>query len=388
MKPFNFYQPTQIRFGEGRLDEVERVVRMYGRRCLLVTGHTSEAKLPLYEKVKRILQKAGIEVFHFDSVATNPTTEIVDKGVQIARERNVDVVLGVGGGSSMDVAKAIAVGVTHSGSVWDYRLFAGKEITDKTLPIIAVSTTSGTGSQVTPVSVITNPAEGFKSALVSPLLCPRVCIVDPQLMVTVPEHITASTGFDAFTHAFESYIHINASVYSDLLALEAMKIIKKHLPLVIKDGSNKDARSQVAWADTLAGICISNAGTTLPHGIGMAIGGHAPHVLHGEALAAIYPEFMRYTYNSSVRKFASLGRILNPELEGIPDELAASRSCEEAEKLLQKIDMWFDLKQLNVPEDELAAIAADSVKLPDYKANPRVPTTDEILKILKRSYSR
>jgi len=365
MKFFNFHQPTQVRFGEGRLDEVGEVVGNYGQRCLLVTGHTSKAKLPIYEKVKTQLRKKGISVFHFDGVITNPTTDIAEEGARLAVEHNVDVVLGLGGGSSMDTAKAIAVGATHSGKVWDYRLFGEKKISNKTLPVIAVPTTSGTGSQVTPVAVITNPAEKFKSALVSPFLCPRACVVDPQLMLTVPERVTASTGFDAFAHAFESYIHKNASPYTDLLAVEAMRIIAKYLPIVVNDGSNKEAR---AWA--------------------MAIGGHAPNVLHGEALAAIYPEFMRYTYDSSVKKFATLGRILNPELEGIPDELAASKSCEETEKFLQKINMWFGLKQLNVPEDELASIAADSVKLPDYKVNPRVATVDEIVEILTRSYAR
>lgn len=386
MQAFDFYQPTWVRFGEGRLDEVGEVVRMHGQRCLLVTGHTSEAKLPVYERVKKILQKAGIEVFHFAGVSTNPTTEIVEEGVQIATQHNVNVLLGLGGGSSMDTAKAIAVGATHPGKAWDYRLFAEKAITHKTLPIIAVPTTSGTGSQVTPVSVITNPAEKFKSALVSPFVCPRSCIVDPQLMLTVPEHITASTGFDAFAHAFESYIHKSASPYTDLLAVEAIKIIVRYVPKAIEEGTNKEARAWMAWADTLAGLCISNAGTVLPHGIGMAIGGHAPHVLHGEALAAIYPEFMRYTYNSSVGKFASLGRILNPGLEGVPDEVAASRSCEETEKFLRKIGMWLDLKKLKVPEDKLAAIAADSVRLPDYEVNPRVATSDEILEMLKQSY--
>ena len=388
MRSFNLYNPTQVRFGEGRLDEVGEVVEIYGRRCLLVTGHTSKAKLFVYERVKKQLKEMGIEVLHFDGVVTNPTTDIVEDGVRLAIEHNVDVILGLGGGSSMDTAKAIAVGATHSGKVWDYRLFGERKITDKTLPVIAVPTTSGTGSQVTPVAVITNPAEKFKSALVSPFLCPRACIVDPELMLTVPERVTASTGFDAFAHAFESYIHKNASPYTELLAVEAMRIIVKYLPIVVEDGSNKEARAWMAWADTLAGLCISNAGTTLPHGIAMAIGGHAPHVLHGEALAAIYPEFMRYTCDFSIKKFAILGRILNPELERVPDKVAASKSCEEMEKFLQKINLCFGLKQLNVHENEIASIAADSVKLPDYKVNPRVATVDEIVEILTRSYSR
>jgi len=207
-------------------------------------------------------------------------------------------------------------------------------------------------------------------------------------MVTEPEHITASTGFDVFTHAFESYIHKDASVYIDMHALEAIKRVVKYLPVVLKDGSNKEARTDMAWADTLAGLCISNAGTTLPHGIGMAIGGHAPNVMHGEALAIMYPEFMRYTYKSAIQKFAIIGCILNPELENVSDEVAAEKSCEEMDKFLGKIGMYLTLEELNVPEEELFAIADDTMELPDYSVNPRVATRDEVLKMLKKRYRK
>jgi alcohol dehydrogenase len=388
MKSFNVYQPTEIRFGLGRLNEIGSVVKIYGQRCLLVTGHTSQSKYVLYDKVKQQLKEAGVQVFHFDKVITNPTTDIVKEGVRLAAETNVNVVVGLGGGSSIDTAKAIAVGVTHTGSIWDYRIFGSKEITSKTLPIIAIPTTSGTGSHVTPVAVITNPAENFKSALISPFLCPRVCIVDPQLMLTVPKYMTAATGFDAFAHAFESYIHIKSSFYTDLLAREAIRLIIKYLPKAVKNGTDLEARTWLAWADTLAGICISNAGTVLPHGIAMAIGGHAPKVHHGEALAAIYLECMSFSCDSSPEKFATLGRMLNPELEKAPDLVAARKSVEEMKKFLRTIDLYVDLKSLGVSKNELNAIAEDSMKLPDYQVNPRVPTFDDVLAILEQSYER
>ncbi len=204
-------------------------------------------------------------------------------------------------------------------------------------------------------------------------------------MLTVPEHITASTGFDVFAHAFESYIHKNASVYTDMHAREAIKRVTKYLPLALKDRTNKEARIEMAWADTLAGLCIANAGTTLPHGIGMAIGGHTPKVMHGEALAIVYPEFMCYTYKSALKKFADIGRIFNCELENVSNE-EAEKSCEEIDKFLKKIGMSFTFKELRVPEEELAAIADDTLKLPDYTVNPRIATRNEIYKMLKRSY--
>jgi alcohol dehydrogenase class IV len=388
MESFNYYQPTDIRFGWGRIKEVGDIVVQFGEKCLLVTVPVVDALAPVFEKVKKSLKDVEVEVFHFDGVVPNPTTDSVNKGAEMAIENKVDVVLGVGGGSSMDTAKAIAVGATHKGEAWDYRLFSDKKITKKRLPIIAIPTTSGTGSQVTPVSVLTNSAEKSKFALVDKLLCPMVSIVDPQLTVTVPKHITASTGFDVFTHAFESYIHKNASVYTDMHALEAIKRVVKYLTVVLEDGLNKEARTEMAWADTLAGLCIANAGTTLPHGIGMAIGGHAPNVMHGEALAIMYPEFMRYTYKSAIQKFAIIGRMLNSELENENNEVAAEKSCEEMDKFLKKIGMYLTLEELNVPEEELSAIADDTMELPDYSVNPRVATKDEVLEMLKKRYRK
>lgn len=288
----------------------------------------------------------------------------------------------------MDTAKAIAVGASHEGEAWDYRLFTDKDITARTLPIITITTTSGTGSQVTPFSVVTNSRKKSKFALASTELCPEASIVDPELMVTVPEHITASTGFDAFAHSFETYIHDDSSPYTDLLAKEAIKLIVKYLPIAMNQPDNKLARKKLAWADTIAGICIANAGTTLPHGIGMAIGGHAPKVLHGEALSVVYPEFVRYTYSSKIEKFATMGRILDPKLEDEYDEVAARKSCPAMDEFLREIGMYFNLEELGVPEAELEAIADDSVELPDYEVNPRVANRDKILELLEEAYDR
>ncbi len=195
-------------------------------------------------------------------------------------------------------------------------------------------------------------------------------------------------SFDAFTHAFDSYIHQNASTHTYLCALDVMRLVVEYLPRAIKDGFDNEARANLAWADTLAGSCITNAGTVLPHGIGMAIGGHAFHIRHGEALAVIYPEFMRYTYSSNTEKFATVARLLDAKLDGKPDEFAAEASCDTMDGFLQNIGMYFTLKDLDVPEDELPAIADDSVKLPDYPVNPRVPDRDAIFGMLTTAYDR
>ncbi len=386
MRPFVYYQSTEIRFGAGRIQEVGEVVSRFGKRCLLVTAPTP-ALNPLYVHVRTLLEAGGIAVEHFNAVVPNPTTVCVSEGADMAKSFAADVVLGVGGGSSMDTAKAIAVEATHPGSAWDY-LFFKSQPTEKTLPIVAVSTTSGTGSQVTQVAVVTETASKTKSALYNALLYPRVCIVDPELVATLPAHVTACTGFDAFTHAFESYIHINGTPYTDVLALEAMRLVVENLPAAVADGANKQAREAMAWADTLAGLCIANAGVTLPHGIGMTISGQCPQVAHGEALAVVYPEFTRFTYASAVEKFARVGRIFNTALANVSDMAAAERSCEEIDQFLKRINLWLSLKGLGVTPEDVVAIADNSRVLPDYSNNPRIASRDEIYTLLENSYER
>jgi alcohol dehydrogenase class IV len=387
MKSFAYFQPTEIRFGAGRLDELGAVVARYGRRCLLVTMPMVEYMQPLIGRVEQSLAATGVTMDHFDGVVANPTTDCVSAGAAMARRLGADVVVGIGGGSAMDSAKAIAVEATHPGTCWDY-LFFKTPPTPATLPVIAVSTTSGTGSQVTQVAVVTETVTKTKSALYNSLLYPRVAIVDPELMMSLPPHVTASTGFDAFTHAFESYLHVGGSPYVDTLALEAIRLVVNYLPTAYDDGTNACARAHMAWADTLAGLCIANAGVTLPHGIGMTIGGQCPQIMHGEALAVTYPEFSRYTYTCAVERFATVGRIFNSDLARVSDEQAAEGCCVEIDKFLKRTGMWLNLKQLGASEEDIVEIADHSRVLPDYLNNPRVATRDEIYDMLVRSYDR
>lgn len=387
MKSFTYFQPTEIRFGRGALNEVGKVVAGYGKRCLIVSTPLRKASGPLFERIKSSLAEAGVACEHFDGIVPNPTTDCVHEGANLAKSFGADVVLGVGGGSGMDTAKAIAVEATHPGTAWDY-LFFKTPPTSKTLPIIAVSTTSGTGSQVTQVAVITETSTKTKSAIYNPVIYPKVAIVDPELMLTVPPHITASTGFDAFCHAFESYLHPAASPYTDMLALEAMRLIAKYLPGVVADGSDIEGREAMAWADTLAGLCIANAGVTLPHGIGMTISGHCPQIMHGESLAVTYPEFTRFTYPYAVRQFAEMGRIFDPSLSTVSDEVAAEKSCEVLDEFLKQIGMWLSLKGLGATMEDVANIADNSRVLPDYKNNPRIASRDEIYEMLVKGYDR
>ncbi|HUT08615.1 MAG TPA: iron-containing alcohol dehydrogenase [Candidatus Latescibacteria bacterium] len=386
MKPFNYHQPTEIRFGRGRLKEIPSSVARLGGRCLLVTVPDAPEFGGLFGKVKGLLAAAKIPTAHFSGVIPNPTTAVVTAGARMARDFKADVVLGLGGGSSMDTAKAIAVEATHAGTAWDYLFFREKQPTDKTLPVVAVTTTSGTGSHVTQVAVVTNPAEKNKSALYHALLYPRTSIVDPELMLTVPTGVTAATGFDVFAHAFESFINPGGSPYTDMMALEALTIVSKALPAAVKNGRDLEARERMAWADTLAGLCIANSGVTLPHGIGMAIGGLYPHISHGEALAVVYPAILRYSYRAAPAKFASVGRIMDKKLGAETERKAARMSCTTIERFIRRIGLDRKLHELHVPEEELAALALQSLVLPDYRNHPRVATLEEVSRILSESH--
>lgn len=388
MKPFNYYQPTEIVYGNGKVEQTAEIVGRFGKRCIVVTTPPEGKLADLYGRVIDILKNGGIDVIHFDGVVPNPTTDCITAGATMAKEFGAEVVLGLGGGSSMDAAKAIAVECAHEGSAWDYRWCNETQPTEKTLAVVAITTTSGTGSEVTQVAVLTNSALKDKSAIYNSIVYPRVAIVDPELTLSVPPSVTAQTGFDVFTHAFESYLHPNASAYTNLLALEAIRLVAKHLPTAVKNGKNLEAREGMAWANTLAGLCIANAGVTLPHGIGMTIGGYCPQIAHGQALAIIYPEFTRYTYSYAVEKFATMGRMFDNTLIDKKDEIAAQKSCEVLDTFIKKIDLWLNFKKFGVTEDEIVLIADHSQVLPDYKNNPRIATRDDIYDMLMKCYQR
>ena len=388
MKAFNYFQPTEIVFGSGRVKEAAEVVSRFGKRCLVVTTPPEGKLTEIYDRVINILKEGNIQVAHFDGVVPNPTTDCISAGAKMAEEFKADVIVGLGGGSSMDSAKAIAVECTHEGTAWDYLWFRDTQPTEKTLPIVAITTTSGTGSEVTQVGVLTNAEENNKSAIYNSIVYPKVAIVDPELTLSVPASITAQTGFDVFTHAFESYLHPAASPYTDKLALEAIQLVANNLSTAVKDGANLEAREAMAWANTMAGLCIANAGVTLPHGVGMTIGGYCPQIAHGQALAIVYPEFTRYTYSYAVEKFATMGRIFDASLKDESDEIAAEKSCEAVDIFLKEIDLWLCFEKFGVSKEEIVLIADHSQVLPDYENNPRVATRDEIYEMLERSYKR
>ena len=381
MKHFDYFAPTEIIFGAGRVTEAGALAARYGKKAMLVTVPEFPAVAELYAKVKKSLSDAGVACVHYDGVIPNPTTELVTRGAELAKAEGVDVVIGLGGGSSMDTAKAIAVEATHPGTAWDYNCHTAGP-TEQTLPILAISTTAGTGSQTTPCAVITKTSAKDKSAIWNKNIFPRAAIVDPEVTLSLPASVTAQTGFDAFCHNFEAYLSVNTNPLVECMALDAIRIIAAYLPRALADGSDLEARSQMAWADTLGGLTNASAGVTLPHGLGMQIGGHCPHVTHGQSLAVFYPAFTRYTYPAAEHKFATVGRIFEPSLERESDAVAAERSCDAIDCFL------INVRELNVTKEDIREIADCGQVLGDYANNPRVATIPEMYELLMSCYDR
>jgi alcohol dehydrogenase class IV len=385
LKAFEYQHAGEIIFGNGRISEVGTLVSRYGRRCLVVSGPNTGALRDLYPIIGDLLEHLGLQWEHFDGVTPNPTVDLVSAGAKVAKKFKADVILGIGGGSSLDAAKAIAVEATHEGSSWDY-LFFKKKPSGKTLPVIAVGTTSGSGSQATQVAVITNTVSRDKSALSDDHLIPRAAIVDPQLTLSVPPAVTAATGFDVLCHAFESILNPRSNAVAELFAWEAARRVIYDLPSAVQEGANLPARSSLAWADTLAGMSICRAGVVLPHGIAMAVGGMFPKTPHGMALASVYRACLEFTWKSAVSAFAQLARILEPSLKDV-DTLEVAAACPGlVDEFMGGIGLACSLKDFGVSKEEIPALAKQSMVLPDYTNNPRVPTYDEMLQIIAASF--
>ena len=377
---FNFFTPTQLIFGSGRLEELKEVAPKYGSKCLLVCRPLEGSLKLTYQRVENLLNSVNVEVVFFDEIIPNPTIEGIEKGVITAVKNQVDFVLGVGGGSVMDSAKLIALlhnpeGVINWGKAlisYDhpFNYVASKQ---HTLPFIAVSTTSGTGSQCTQAAVISDNQKKKKFTLFHLDLFPKVAIIDPELMTSVPKGVTAATGFDAFTHAFESYLGGRTSPLTKQMSFQAIELVIENLPKAIKEPNNIEYRTQLAWADTLAGMCLSNGGADLPHPLGEIIGGICPRIAHGETLAMVYPSFLEYKKNIAPDKFKEIAVFLG--LKKNPSELSS-----KIIELLNITDLSNASKRAKLTQEEKNEILTHPLLT---KLEPK--NSDEIVSIMKKS---
>lgn len=310
MKNFSYYMPTRIFFGAGSVKKLSRAPLPAGRG-LLITGGSSTTKLGYVDKVCAALAEAGHEMTVYRDVQPNPTIENVRECAAIAREQECTFVVGLGGGSSIDIAKAAAVMATNDGDWWDYVYGGsgkGQKIKNQPLPIVAITTTAGTGTEADPWTVVTNGEEKIGGG--NDKTFPTLSIVDPDFMMTVPPHLTAYQGFDALFHACEGYLATIASPVSEMYSLKAIELIGKSLPRAVQDGSDAEARADVALANTLAGFVESLSSCTSEHAIEHAMSGFHPKLPHGAGLIMISLEYYKLFADVCADKFAHMAHAL------------------------------------------------------------------------------
>ena len=365
MRTFEFSVPTAVYFGAGEVERVAELAPTLGKKAMLLAAEGTMRDLGFLTRVETLLKKGGVEVVISDDVKPNPRDKDINRQTETFLKEGCDFTVGLGGGSAMDTAKSVAfLAAQGGGNIRDY-LAGGSNpemngVKDA-LKCMVITTTAGTGSETTPWWVITNTDDHEKPGTGNDTTIAEIAIVDPELMLTIPPSITRGTGIDVLFHAMEAYIANTATPFTDLFAKEAMKIVVEYLGTAIDDGKNLEARSKMAWANTIAGIAIGEgkSSTVGIHALGHSIGGQtdAPH---GMTMAAIGPAYMKMTWDADIERYAEVTRLLGYAEEGMSEKELAAKSPEALEKTLEKFGCRISMTDLGVKESMIEPMT-DSV---------------------------
>jgi alcohol dehydrogenase len=374
---FSFVLPTKIVFGPGVLNKLQEEMAELGATRPLIVTDKGIAAAGILGKVLAALPK-GAECQVFDGVEPNPKDVNVSAGAEKYRSFAADSILAIGGGSPIDCAKAIGVLVANGASA--IKAFEGKNLPSKPLPpLICVPTTSGTGSEITFSSVITDTAEQYKMTIKNQYTAPKTAVCDPELTLTVPAPITASTGMDALTHAIEAYTATCAEPISDAVALYAIELIYQNLVPAFENGSNLDARSNMLMGSLLAGMAFSHSDVASVHCIAEALGGMYD-LPHGTCNALFLPYMMEYNLDYCVKRYARVARTMN--LDHASESQAAAAAVKAVVKLAADVKLP-SFSSLNVDAADYPKIAAVSTKNLSTPSNPRPMSEQDYMEVLK-----
>lgn len=318
---FTYSIPTTILFGPGKLNELATITLPGKKALVAISAGTSMRKHGYLDRVLQLLKANGADAVVFDKILPNPINAHVNEGAALARAERCDFVVGLGGGSSIDSAKSIAVMAKNPGDYWDYISGgSGKGLPVKggVLPIIAITTTAGTGSEADPWTVITHEERKEKIGFGTPETFPAISIVDPELMLTVPPQLTAYQGFDAFFHAAEGYIAKIANPISDLYALKSIELLTAHLPIAVHNGANLEARTQVALANTLSGFVESISTCTSEHSMEHALSADHPDLPHGAGLLMLSESYFTFFAEKIPERFGAMAAAMGKSGEKNP----------------------------------------------------------------------
>ncbi|SPF37941.1 iron-containing alcohol dehydrogenase YiaY [Candidatus Desulfosporosinus infrequens] len=376
MLEFQYYLPVNLVFGHGKSDTIGEKAAALGKRALLVTGGSSTKRSGLLHKIEVLLQENGVSFCLFDKVTPNPLTTTIYEGAALAASEGCDVIIGVGGGSSIDAAKGIAFQAVNGGDINDFVF--GRKFSNKALPVIAIPTTCGTGSEGNSFAVMTNPETMDKKSLRCNAIVPACSIIDPLLMTTLPKSTLACVGFDALCHSMEGYLSSISQPLTRMQALEGIRLSAHSLSKVYDDPSDLDSWEQLCFASTLGGMVINTAGITAPHGMEHPASG-LKNIVHGRGLAALTPVIFEASISGAPEKFADISKLL-----GGKDE----KDCvQKIKELLNHIDLATTLGEQGITQEDVDWMAENCLKVSaaGIANHPVVFNLEEIKKIYRKA---
>jgi len=376
---FTVTQPTSIRFGSGAIGDLGMIVKKLNGTHVFLVADPGVLAANLMERITKPLVDQAISYSVFTEIDPEPGLRLADRGAELARQAGADCVIGVGGGSAMDVAKAISILLTNGGCAEDY-LGLGK-IKKAGLPKIMVPTTAGTGAEVSFTAVFINEKTSSKGGMNGDPLYPEAAILDPDLTLSLPPHVTAATGIDAFTHAIEAFVSTQAHPISDMYAMEAMRLISASLPKAYAHGGNLQARTDMLLGSLLAGKALATAGVGLVHAMAYPLGGMFG-IPHGLANAVLLPYVLQYNLLGAPEKYARVAAVLGCDIKGLNHKEAARCVVEAVFELNMDIGIPATLADLDIPAEKIPEMAkiALTVTRP-VENNPRRPSYDDVVSV-------
>lgn len=386
MKDFIFKMPTKVRFGLGLSAELGHILKSeMGFQKVFIATDKGIVNAGIIDKVEEGLKAGNIDYEVYDELVPDPTIEVVDEAADILRKSGAEAVLAVGGGSAIDTAKAICLMQTHEGSIREYLFGGTKEVTKEIMPLFCIPTTAGTGSEMTAASVITNNQEKTKVSVTHENLIPKMALIDPMLHVGMPPFITATTGMDALTHAIESYVSLNAEPLSDAMGLAAIKLIAGNIRLATADGTNIEARSNMAIASTMAGPAFMNGGLGVVHGIAQTIGAVA-HVPHGVANSLLLPYCMKRNVVGNLAKFKEIAVAMGENTDGLTEREAAEAAVNAVFQLAEDLRVPMKLRDVGVTKEMFPEIIQGTMAYRLLNVNPCKLKEKDIEEILESAF--
>lgn len=377
---FRYEIPTIIEFGNGSIRMLADHVKALGGTKVLIVADPGVVQAGVVDHLIAPLALANIPHVVFSEIEADPEIESVEKGTAFAKSECCDLVVGVGGGSSLDTAKAIGLMITNPGHIRDY--VGINKVTHRGAPVIAVPTTAGTGSEITIWSVLSDKKNKIKLSVGSPYNCPTLAIGDPELTVTLPPHITAATGMDALTHALESYVNKATQPISEGLSVQAMKMIAKSLRLAVVQGENVQARHDMLLASLIAAMAFNSTRLGLAHALALPLGAHFK-IPHGTVNAILLPEVMQFNIMGNSGKYAEIAAIFGEKIDHLSQREAAERSVTAIRQLKSDVGITQTLSDYGVEENALDYIVEEAMTSGNVPVNPRKPTVEDMKNICR-----